>query len=336
MSRQVRFHETGTPEVLRLDQVEVPYPAKGEVRIRTRALGLNRADALFRAGRYAYDPVLPSGIGYEAAGEVDAVGPDVAHLAVGDAVSVVPAFAMTDYGVHGELVLAPAHAVVKHPATLSWEQAAAAWMQYVTAYGGLIELARLREGDTVLLPAASSSVGLGAIQVARMVGAVPVALTRTSAKRDRLLKAGAAEVIATQEDDVIARVRELTGGEGARVAFDAVGGPGIADLASSAAPGGIIVNYGGLDPRDISLQSSDVVGKHLTLVGYNIFETTQDAAHRRAAVDFILDGLARGLLNPAIDRTFTLDQIVDAHRHLESGDQVGKIVITVAQPVNTP
>ena len=331
MSRQVRFHQTGPPEVLRLDQVEVPYPAKGEVRIRTRALGLNRAEALFRAGRYAFDPVLPSGIGYEAAGEVDAVGPDVAHLAVGDAVSVVPAFAMTDYGVHGELVLAPAHAVVKHPATLSWEQAAAAWMQYVTAYGGLIELARLREGDAVLLPAASSSVGLGAIQVARMVGAVPVALTRTSSKRDRLLEAGAAEVIATREDDVVARVRELTRGEGARVAFDAVGGPGVADLAACASPGGIIVNYGGLDPRDISLASSDVVGKHLTLAGYNIFETTLDAARRRAAVDFILGGLARGQLSPAIDRTFTLDQIVDAHRRLESGDQVGKIVVTVAQ-----
>ncbi|MEV7085556.1 zinc-dependent alcohol dehydrogenase family protein [Streptomyces sp. NPDC093085] len=331
MSRNVRFHATGDAGVLRLDEVDVPAPVKGEVRIRARALGLNRAEVMFRTGQYVVDPVFPSAIGYEASGIVDAVGPDVDHVSAGDAVSVVPAFAMTDYGVHGELVLAPAHAVVRHPDSLSWEEAAAVWMQYITAYGGLIDIAGLGAGDTVLLPAASSSVGLASIQVARMVGATPVALTRTSAKREQLLEVGAAAVIAAQEEDVVARVLDLTNGRGARVAFDPVGGPGVAQLAAAAAPGGIIVNYGALDPRDMALPVMDVLGKHLTLRGYELFEITKDDARRRAAIDFVLDGLSRELLRPVIDRTFTLDEIAAAHRYLEASAQVGKIVVTIPE-----
>jgi NADPH:quinone reductase-like Zn-dependent oxidoreductase len=331
MSRNVRFHATGDADVLYLDHVDVPAPGRDEVRIRTRALGLNRAEVMFRRGEYVVDPVFPSSIGYEASGIVESVGPGVEHVSVGDAVSVVPAFAMTDYGVHGELVLAPAAAVVKHPTSLSWEEAAAVWMQYITAYGGLIDIAQLRAGDTVLLPAASSSVGLASIQVARMVGATPIALSRTSAKRDQLLEAGASEVIATQEEDIVARVRELTNGHGARVVFDPVGGPGVAQLAAATAPHGIIVNYGALDPRDMALPVMDVLGKHLTLRGYELFEVTQDDERRSAAVDFVLDGLSRGLLHPVIDRTFVLDEIADAHRYLEAGSQVGKIVVTIPE-----
>ncbi|OIV37026.1 alcohol dehydrogenase [Mangrovactinospora gilvigrisea] len=330
MSRTVRFDRTGGPEVLRVEDVEIPAPAEGEVRIRTRALGLNRAEAMFRSGTYVIDPVLPSGIGYEASGTVEAVGGGVGHLAVGDAVSVVPAFPMTEYALHGELVLAPADAVVKHPADLlDWQQAAALWMPYITAYGGLVEAAGLRAGDTVLLPAASSSVGLAAIQTARMLGAQPVALTRTGAKRDRLLAAGAAEVIATAEEDMVARVHALTGGAGARVAFDPVGGPATARLAEAAAAGGIIVAYGAMDGSSITLPVMDVLGKRLTLRGFELFETTRDVARRKAAVDFVLDGLSRRLLQPVIDRTFPLQEIAEAHRYLEAGTQVGKVVVTV-------
>lgn len=115
MHRVVRFHQTGGPEVLHLEEAPVPEPGPGEVLIRTRALGLNRAESMFRLGQYGTDPVFPSGIGYEAAGVVEALGDGVRGLSVGEAVSVVPSFTMTDYGVHGEAVLAPAHAVVAHP-----------------------------------------------------------------------------------------------------------------------------------------------------------------------------------------------------------------------------
>lgn len=329
MARIVRFHQLGGPEVLTLDEVEIPSPGPGEVRIRTRALGLNRAEAMFRSGKYVVKPALPSMIGYEASGEVESVGSGVNGLTAGDAVSVVPAFAMTDYGMHGELVIAPAAAVVKHPPSLSWEDAAAVWMPFITAYGGLIDLAKLQAGDTVLIPAASSSVGLAAIQIARMVGAHPVALTRTSAKRAQLLEAGAETVIATAEEAIAARVRELTDDAGARVIFDPVGGPGFADLIAAAAPHAMIIIYGALSPEPTLLPMLEMLGKHLTLRGYELFEVTTDEARRQGAIDFVLDGLARNLLKPVIAKTFVIDDIVNAHRYLESGSQVGKVVVTV-------
>ncbi|MFF4503730.1 alcohol dehydrogenase catalytic domain-containing protein [Streptomyces sp. NPDC001401] len=136
MSRAVRFHEVGGPEVLRREEIPDPAPAPGELLIRTRALGLNRAESMPRRGEYGIDPVFPSGVGYEAARVIESVGAGVTGFGVGDAVSVVPSFTMTDYPMHGEAVLAPAHAVVAHSEHLSFEEAASAWMKFITAYGG--------------------------------------------------------------------------------------------------------------------------------------------------------------------------------------------------------
>ena len=135
MARIVRFHRTGGPEVLQIEQVELPPPGPGEVRLAVKALGLNRAEAMFRAGQYLEDPKFPARLGYEAAGTVLAVGPNVTDFKAGDAVSTVPAFSMNQYGTYGDEVNLPARALVKHPANLSWSQAAAVWMQYLTAYG---------------------------------------------------------------------------------------------------------------------------------------------------------------------------------------------------------
>lgn len=244
MSRVIRFHRTGGPEVLQIDEIDVPAPGANEVQINVRALGINRAEVMYRTGQYVIEPTFPAMLGYEAAGTVSAVGPGVVGFAVGDAVSVVPAFSFDEYGLYGELVNAPAHAVVKHPEALSFTEAAATWMKFVTAYGALIELGGLQAGETVLIRAASSSVGLAAIQIANMVGAVPVALTRTSDKREALLQAGAAAVIATQEQDMVAEVMTMTHGKGARMAFDPVGGPEVALVLKALANHGIFFQYG--------------------------------------------------------------------------------------------
>ncbi|MGO4748496.1 zinc-dependent alcohol dehydrogenase family protein, partial [Streptomyces sp. 2MCAF27] len=312
MNRAVRFHQTGGPEVLRLEEVPDPVPGRGEVLIRTAALGLNRAESMFRLGQYGIDPVFPSGLGYEAAGVIEAVGDGVTGFRVGQAVSVVPSFTMTDYPMHGELVLAPVHAVVAHPEHLSFEEAAAVWMKFITAYGGLVDIAGVRAGDTVLIPAASSSVGLAAIQVAHKAGARAIALTRTSAKRQQLLDAGADAVIATAEENTAARVHELTGGEGARVIFDLVGGPALADLVEAAAQDAVIVVYGLLDRTPARLDVGAVLFKHLTIRGFELFEITNDDQRRAAAVEFVRDGLATGELAPVIDKVFPLDAIADA------------------------
>jgi NADPH:quinone reductase-like Zn-dependent oxidoreductase len=329
MARVVRFHETGGPEVLRIEEIEVPPPGKGEVQIRIHALGLNRAEAMFRADQYVSQPRLPARLGYEAAGTVAAVGEGVKGLKVGDAVSVIPGFDLNDYGLYGDLANAPASLVAHHPPALSWVEAAAVWMQYMTAYGALIDIAGLKAGDTVLIPAASGSVGLAAIQIANKVGATPIALTRGRSKRQALKAAGAAHVIVTDEQDLVAEARAITGGNGARVVFDPVGGPTIEKLTRAMARLGILFLYGALSPGPTTLPVLTVLANGLTIRGYSLMEITTDPARLERGKRFVNEGLADGSLKPIIARTFPLEQIVEAHRYLESNQQVGKIVVTV-------
>jgi NADPH:quinone reductase-like Zn-dependent oxidoreductase len=329
MARVVRFHQLGGPEVLRVEEVEVPPPGKGEVQIRIKALGLNRAEGMFRRGQYLEEPRLPARLGYEAAGTVAAVGPDVRGFQVGDAVSTIPSFSLNDYGLYGELANAPAHAVTHHPASLSWVEAAAVWMQYLTAYGALIDVGKLAKGDTLLIPAASSSVGLAAIQIANRVGAVPVALTRGQSKRQALRDAGAAHVITTDEQDLVKEVLGITGGKGARMVFDPVGGPTFAKLVQATAQLGILFLYGALSPEPTPLHALDVMGKWATIRGYVLAEITSDPERLERAKKFVNDGLADGSFKPLVAKTFPLERIVEAHRYLESNQQIGKIVVTV-------
>ncbi|MDX8467079.1 zinc-dependent alcohol dehydrogenase family protein [Mesorhizobium sp. VK23B] len=328
MARVVRFHERGGPEVLRIEDVEVPPPGPGEVLIRVKALGLNRAEASMRKGTYIETPALPSGLGLEAAGIVEAVGERVDGFAPGDAVSIIPPRSMARWPAYGELVAFPAELVVKHPPSLGFEAAAATWMQYLTAYGALVDIAGLGRGEPAVITAASSSVGLAAIQIANSIGAVPIAVTRTSAKKAALLDAGAAHVVASQEEDLEARLKEIAP-EGVRVVLDAVGGPIFTPLTVAMSRGGILLEYGGLSPEPTPFPLFEVLAKTLTLHGYLVHEITGDPERLEAAQRFILDGLASGALKPVIARTFPFDKIVKAHRFLESGEQFGKIVVTV-------
>ncbi|QIA24110.1 zinc-dependent alcohol dehydrogenase family protein [Mesorhizobium sp. AA22] len=329
MARVVRFHQHGGPEVLRIENVDTPRPSRGEIQIRVKALGLNRAEALMRWGTYIQTPPLPSGLGLEAAGVVQAVGEGVGGFAPGEAVSVVPPLSMARWPAYGEIATYPAHLVVKHPPSLSWEEAAAVWTQYLTAYGALIDIAKLGRDDFVVITAASSSVGLAAIQIANMVGATPIAATRTSAKREALLEFGAAHVISLADEDLEARLKDIAGPEDIRVVFDAVGGPIFAPLTAAMARGGILIEYGGLSPEPTPFPLFAVLAKTLTLRGYLVHEITGDPARLEAAKTFILDGLMSGSLRPVIAKTFPFEQIVEAHRFLESNEQFGKIVVTI-------
>ncbi|ASY66440.1 quinone oxidoreductase (plasmid) [Sinorhizobium sojae CCBAU 05684] len=323
------LYELGGPEVLRIEDVDVPEPGRGEVRIRVKALGLNRAEALLRSGNYIETAQLPSSLGLEAAGVVEKVGEGVDGFAPGDAVSVVPARSMIRWPSYGELATFPAALLVKHPTSLSWEGAAAVWMQYLTAYGGLIDIGGLGRQDFVVITAASSSVGLAAIQIANKVGAIPIAVTRTSAKRQALLEAGAAYVIASAEEDLEARLKEIAGPQGVRVVFDPIGGPIFEPLTAAMSPGGILIEYGGLSPEQTPFPLFTVLSKSLMLRGYLVHEVIGDPARLEPAKAFILDGVISGSLQPVIARTFAFDQIVKAHRFLESNEQFGKIVVTV-------
>lgn len=202
-------------------------------------------------------------------------------------------------------------------------------MMYVTAFGALVEYADIKPGDNVLINAASSSVGLAAIQIANMRGAKPIAMTRTSEKRDQLLQLGAAEVVASQEQDLVAEIQRITEGKGTRVVFDPVGGPAVAKIAQVMPAGGLFFQYGSLDSRDLSIPVIEILGRHLTFRGYEIFEITTDAEKLARAKRFIFEGLQSGQLKPLIDKTFAFDDIVEAHQYMEANGQVGKIVVTV-------
>jgi NADPH:quinone reductase-like Zn-dependent oxidoreductase len=325
----VRFHQTGGPEVLQLDQLPLPDPAAGEVRLRVKAIGLNRAEVMFRMGRYLVTPNLPSKLGYEASGIVEAVGPDVDKSWIGKTVSTIPAFSATAYGVYGEVAVVPIQAIAVYPDKLSYEEGTSIWMQYLTAYGALIYQGHLTRGDFVLITAASSSVGTAAIEIAKAEGAISIATTRTSKKKAELLALGADYVIATEEEDLAARVNEITSGKGARIVFDPIGGKGLEALAAAAAGSGVIFEYGALatDPTPFPLFS--VLSKALTIKGYVVFELLGDPVAFPVSRQYVFDHLASGAFKPRIDKTFPLDKIVEAHRYMESNAQIGKIVVTV-------
>jgi NADPH:quinone reductase-like Zn-dependent oxidoreductase len=329
MSRIVEFAAYGPPEVLHFKQIPDPVPAAGEIRIRVKAIGLNRAESMWRLGAYIEPVHLPARLGYEAAGLVDALGDGVTGFTIGEAVGVIPSFSMNQYGTYGDLVLVPASAVVKQPAALSFTEAASIWMMFITAYSALIADAQIGPGDFVIIPAASSSVGLAAIQITNDAGATAIALTRTADKIDQLRAAGATHVIATQQTDLVAEILRITDGKGARVAFDPVGGADFPKLIAALAFQGIVYLYGALAESPTELPVLDMIAKMPVIKGHNIWLTSGDPAKLQAALAYLDRGFAAGTLKPVIDRVFAFDDIVAAHRYLETNGQFGKIVVTL-------
>jgi len=248
---------------------------------------------------------------------------------VGDRVALVPAYGAGQYALYGEASLAPARSLVAIPDHVSFSEAAASWAAYGTAWGGLVSIGKLAAGQTALIPAASSSVGLAAIQIAGRLGARPIALTRTSAKAQALRDHGAYAVIATAEQDVVAEVRRLTDDAGANLVFDPVGGPQLATLARSAAAGATLILYGALDTQPTVIPPFDIFARDLTIRGLSLPALTRDDEKLAALKAFVSAGLIEGALRPTIARTFAFDQIADAHRFIEAGKQIGKIVVTV-------
>jgi NADPH:quinone reductase-like Zn-dependent oxidoreductase len=327
MSQVVRFYRHGGPEELRIEDIEVGEPAAGEVRVRVEAIGLNRAEAVFRAGGYQQVAKFPSLIGYEGVGVVESIGPGLIGFSPGDRVCVMPNFRLGEYGIYGERAIVPARSLIAPPPGLTTLEAASIWMPYFTALA-IIEVGRATVGDYVIVRAASSSVGLAAIQLANWAGATPIAATRTSAKVAALGAHGAKHVIATDEVDLAVEVQRITGGKGARIVFDPVGGPEIDKLAQAAAEEGIVFIYGGLSGLPTPFPHWPAAFKSLSIRGWvaSFIWNNPDRFMRNR--DLILRGLADGHLKPVIARTFPLAQIAEAHRYLESNQQLGKIVVT--------
>lgn len=330
MPKFIQFSQTGEPGVLEIVSGTPIEPKDDEVLISVKAIGLNRADAMFRRGEYIFDPVLPAQLGTEAAGVVLALGRNVTHVSVGDKANLVPSFPMGAYGVYGEEIIMPGHAVIAQPPELTFEEAASIWVMFLTAYGPLIEDAQIQPGEPVIISAASSSVGLAAIQLWNMVGAIPIALTRTSDKKQNLLDAGAKHVVALSEVDLIEEILRITNGKGARVAFDPVGGELLPKLIR-AVPKGVIYLYGALGGENTKIPVLEALLHRTTIKAWIIADLLADEERKRKAIGYLTEALRRKQISPVIDRVFAFEDMAAAHRHLESGQQFGKVVVKVGE-----
>ncbi|MFE9441226.1 zinc-binding dehydrogenase [Streptomyces sp. NPDC006602] len=236
-------------------------------------------------------------------------------------------FELSSQGVYGDRILMPDSALVPRPTGVDAVTAAAVWLTYSTAYGALVERARMAPGSHVLITGASSGVGTAAIQVARRAGAVPIATTRTEAKRRHLLELGAEHVIVSEAEDVVKEARRVTGGHGVDLVLDAIGGPGFRALGEAVVADGTLISYGWLDAdHPIELPRA----WPLTVHGYNNLALTGTAAGRNRAAHYISSGLLDGTLRPVVAEVFDgLDGIRDAHRLMDSNRHTGKIVVRV-------
>ena len=339
MPRIVRFARHGGPEVLEVRDEPLEEPGEGEVRLKIEAIGLNRAEIMLRNGAYVSHPTFPSRIGIEASGVIDAVGPGVSGFSIGERAGAVPfnswdqwgnwtSDSVNRYGLYGESAVVPAFCVARNPDGISAAEAGAIWCQYGTAWGGLVDHAGVSSDDIVLVTAASSSAALAGLQIAKNAGAMVIAATRQSNKADFLLGAGADHVVATEEEDLETRVKEITGGQGFTIAYDPVGGAFIGDLVAAAQPYGLIVNYGNLRTEAIDIPVLPMLAKRLFFKFHSLYDTMRLPGKRAACFAFVHDEVASGALKPIIDRTFPLEQIADAHRYMETNVQRGKIVVT--------
>ena len=327
MPKAVRFHEFGGPEVLKIEDVSIREPGPDEVAIDVLAVGLNRGESMYFHGQYVEHAQFPSGLGYEAVGTVTSVGPNVENTLIGKRVGTIPGYSMNRYGATGEKAIIPANLVAELPASLSDAESAAVWMQYATAYGALVELGNVGPGDFVIVTAASSSVGLAAIQIIKAQGGTSIAATRTSRKRQQLLDLGANYVIVTEEEDLPTRVSEITEGKLARIVLDPVGGDYVNVLAQATAKEGTIFLYGMLSGKPTPYPMAGFT-KGVALTAY-----VMSQMHVPERLDkmkrYIYDRLADGTFKPQIARTFQFSEIVQAYQYLESNQHVGKVVVTV-------
>jgi NADPH:quinone reductase-like Zn-dependent oxidoreductase len=339
--RLIRFDRTGGPGVLRTDQIPLSEPKGNEVLIRVEAIGLSRIDVLWRKGTYIEDPGFPAQIGYDAAGVIEAVGPAVAGLKVGDRVSTFPAVSLLDYGAHGEAILYPEYAVMLYPENLSAIEAAAVNLGLFTAYFALVEIAQLKRGQYVVVTAASSSTGIAALHLVRAIGAKGIALTRSARKTPELIAAGAEHVLVVGDSDVRETIGYITDGLGADIVYDAVAGPGLEELIWAAKRLGQVIVYGALggEAGATSLPFGACFLRGVKLhAGFSVFDFTGNSrlglpvnlqATARAK-RFISRGLASNSFTAKIDRVFHgLEEYVPAHQYIETGAQVGKIVVSL-------
>src|SRR4051794_10011375 len=321
MAKGIRFYETGGPDVLRWESIDVEAPGAGEVRIRHMAVGLNFADTYFRTG--LYPAVLPAGMGVEAAGVVEEVGPGVTGFAEGDRVTYTGS-PLGAYSTERVMDVAP---LIKLPEAIPFETAAAMTMRGLTSAYLLRRIAHLEAGDTVLLHAAAGGVGLIFAQWATLLGVTVIGTVSTDEKAEIARAHGCTHTIVYRREDVAARVRELTGGAGVPVAYDSIGRTTVPSSLDSLSRRGLLVCSGTasgpippIDAMQLAVKGSLFVTRP-ALADY-----IADEAERAALAGELFDHVGSGRITVEINQRYALEDAELAHRDLESGRSVGSSV----------
>jgi NADPH:quinone reductase len=325
MSQAVRFYEAGGPEVLKVEDVVVGDPGPGEVRVRHAAVGVNFADIYFRSGYYPCPK--PNGIGVEGAGTIEAVGEGVTGFAVGDRVS----YNGGPLGAYSTERVMPAAPLFKLPENVPLEIAGCSTMRGLSATYWLKRAdPRLKAGDTILLHAAAGGVGLLACQIAKLMGLRTIGTVSSEEKAERARAAGCDEIIFYRREDVAARVKELTGGEGVQTVFDGVGKDTYEGSVKSLRRRGVLVACGTasgpippVDAFQLMMQGS----VYFIRPGFADFYA--DPAERAELAGFWFDHLSSGQVKVDIGLRYGLDDCVQAHRDLEAGKSIGSSVIVL-------
>lgn len=336
--RAVWTTRTGGPEVLEVRDGPDPLPRAGEVRLRVHAAGLNFADIMARLGLYPDAPKLPAVVGYEVAGVVDALGQGVTAPAVGARV-----LALTRFGGQAELVCVPARQAVPMPEGMSFEVAAALPINYLTAYHALFRVGALRPRERVLVHMAAGGVGLAAVQLCRTVDGVEVFGTASASKHSILREQGCTHPIDYRTQDYEAEVRRLTGGRGVDVVLDPLGGKDWRKGYRLLRPGGRLVAYGFAnlatgEKRDYLRLAQEAVqtpiftpiglmNDNRAVAGVNIGHLWGEMEMLGEEMEALVALYERGAVRPHVDATFPFARAADAHRHIQSRRNVGKVVL---------
>ena len=322
MTRAIRIETNGGPDVLTLQDVSLPPPAAGEARVRHTAIGVNFIDIYHRTGLYKLP--LPTGLGLEAAGVVERVGPDVTRVAVGDRI----VYAQGPVGAYSEASNVPAARLVKLPDTIPDEIAAASLLKGLTVHYLLRRTHRVTKGEHILFYAGGGGVGMLAVQWAKALGAVVIATVGSHEKVPLVQRLGAAHVIVSRTENIASRVREITGGKGVPVVYDSIGRDTFMASLDSLAPLGLFVSFcnasGPVPPFDASIlaQKGSLYFTRPTLANY-----VSTSAELDTAAGELFDVIASGAVRPRPPRKFPLSQAADAHRALESRQTTGSLVL---------
>jgi len=327
--RAAYFEGLGDPSIMTLVERPARDPGPSEVQLRVTSAGLNRADANYRRGRYLVKSPGATRSGFEGAGIVTAVGSGVTQWRIGDRVAVLPSsFDVVSEGTCAESMTVSADALVATPANVGDRDAGSIWIQCLTAWGALVEIANVGPGDWVVVPAASSSVGIASIQLCRARGARVIATTTAADKVEALRRFGPDAIVDTRAEAYVERVQAITDGRGARVIFDPIYGPIVNDHIRVACTEGIVFVMGALDATPLELGLGGMLRKNIRLQGYTFGPMLADPVRRARAVADVTDLLERGDFTPVVDSYYPLAEIEAAHRHLESNRHLGKIVVT--------